>query len=95
MFGYKEYDPILEHRIADGKKIIEKASKEFKLAWVTLHSELLEGPMAEAIMNVAESRGADLIVIDAWGKSNLEGLLLGSVSPKVIHHDTCPVLVVH
>ena len=65
MLGYKEYDPILEHRIADGKKIIEKASREFKLAGVTFSTELLEGPIAEAIMNVADSRGADLIVIGA------------------------------
>jgi nucleotide-binding universal stress UspA family protein len=49
--------------------------------------------MAEAIINVAETRGADLIIVGASGLSSPEGLLLGSVSQKVMHHATCPVLL--
>jgi len=94
LLGYKEYDTILEHRIAAGKEIIERAEKELELSEVHFHTELLEGPMAEAILNVAESRGADLIIIGARGLSKIEGILLGSVSQKVIHHAACPVLVV-
>jgi nucleotide-binding universal stress UspA family protein len=92
---YKEYDTILGYRIAAGDKIIEEAGKEFEVAGLKFQTELLEGPVAEAIMNVAETRDADLIVLGARGMSSLEGLLLGSVSQKVIHHTTCPVLVVH
>ena len=92
---YKEYDTILGHRIAAGDKIIEEAGKEFEVAGLKSQAELLEGPVAEAIMNVAEIRDADLIVLGVRGMSSLEGLLLGSVSQKVIHHATCPVLVVH
>ncbi len=92
---YKEYDTILGHRIAAGDKIIEEAGKEFEVAGLKFQTELLEGPVTEAIMNVAETRDADLIVLGARGMSSLEGLLLGSVSQKVIHHATCPVLVVH
>jgi len=95
LLGTQEYDAILEHRISAGKKIIEKAGKEFEKAGITYHVELLESPMAEAIINVAETRGADLIIIGARGLSSLEGLLLGSVSQKVIHHASCPVLVIH
>jgi nucleotide-binding universal stress UspA family protein len=69
--------------------------KEIEVAGLKFQTELLEGPVAEAIMNVAETRDADLIVLGARGMSSLEGLLLGSVSQKVIHHTTCPVLVVH
>jgi nucleotide-binding universal stress UspA family protein len=94
LLGYEEYDTVLVHRIADAKKIIEEAEKELELAGLTFHIELLEGPLAEAIINVAETRGADLIIIGARGMSSIEGLLLGSVSQKVIHHATCPVLVV-
>ena len=46
-------------------------------------------------MEVGETRVGDLICLGARGMSSLEGLLLGSVSQKVIHHATCPVLVVH
>ena len=93
--GYKEYDTIVRHRIAAGEKIIKEAAKELELAGVTFQTELLEGPLAEAILNVAETRDADLIVLGARGMSSLEGLLLGSVSQKVVHHASCPVLVVH
>jgi len=92
---YKEYDTILGHRIAAGEKIIEEAGKEFENSGLKYQTELLESPVAEAIMNVSETRDADLIVIGARGMSSLQGLLLGSVSQKVIQHATCPVLVVH
>jgi nucleotide-binding universal stress UspA family protein len=95
LLGYKEYDTIVRHRIAAGEKIIEEARKELELAGLTFQTELLEGPLAEAILNVAETRDADLIILGARGMSSLEGLLLGSVSQKVVHHAACPVLVVH
>jgi nucleotide-binding universal stress UspA family protein len=37
---------------------------------------------------------ADLIIIGSRGLTDWQGLLLGSVAHKVIHHATCPVLVV-
>lgn len=95
LLGTNEYDTIVQHRIAAGDAIIEEAGTSLDQAGISYHTELLEGPMAEAIINVAETRGADLIIIGARGKSSLEGLLLGSVSQKVIHHAECPVLVIH
>ena len=95
LLGHKEYDTIVRHRIAAGEKIIKEAGKELELSGLTFQTELLEGPLAEAILNVAETRDADLIVLGARGMSSLKGLLLGSVSQKVIYHAACPVLVVH
>ena len=36
--GFKMYDTILAHRISDGKKIIEEAVKELKLAGLTFQT---------------------------------------------------------
>jgi len=56
--------------------------------------ETLEGPVAEAVLNVAEVRGNDLIIMGTRGLSRLAGALLGSQSQKVVANATCPVLLV-
>lgn len=59
-----------------------------------LETEVLEGPPAEAILRTAEVRKVDLIVMGTRGLGQLQGLLLGSQSQKVLTHAACPVLLV-
>ena len=94
LLGYSEYDSVVTRRIANGEKIVDEAVEELEAAGLTVQTELLEGPMAEAILRVAKVRNADLIVLGARGRGGLTRLLLGSVSQRVIQHATCPVLVV-
>ncbi len=61
---------------------------------VEINSELLFGSPADCILQVAETRGCDLIIMGTRGLGLLEGLLLGSQAQKVISHAHCPVLVV-
>ncbi len=60
---------------------------------VDLRQEVLEGPAAEAILEVARTRESDLIVMGTRGMGRLSGLLMGSVSQKVVGHAPCPVLL--
>ncbi|MCJ2165108.1 MULTISPECIES: universal stress protein [unclassified Pseudodesulfovibrio] len=55
---------------------------------------VIGGDVAEVITNVAEVEKCDLIVIGSKGKSDLEGLFLGSVTHKVLQTTGKPVLVV-
>lgn len=59
-----------------------------------IHTEVLEGGAAEAILTVAQARQVDLIVMGSRGLGRLAGLLLGSQSQKVVQHADCPVLIV-
>jgi nucleotide-binding universal stress UspA family protein len=48
----------------------------------------------EDIAEVAQEEGADLIVVGTRGYSAVKGLLLGSVTQRLLHVARCPVLAV-
>jgi nucleotide-binding universal stress UspA family protein len=52
------------------------------------------GYTAQHIVEAANEFGADVIVMGSRGRSGLSGLLLGSVTQKVLHMTEKPVLVV-
>jgi nucleotide-binding universal stress UspA family protein len=49
---------------------------------------------AQQIVEVAEDARADLIVMGTRGMTEWKSLLLGGVANKVVHHASCPVLLV-
>ena len=53
-----------------------------------------EGDPADAILDVAEERGADLIIVGNKGMTGAKRFLLGSVPNKVSHHAPCGVYIV-
>ncbi|SEH10570.1 universal stress protein [Thermoleophilum album] len=63
-----------------------------KGAEVFLHPR--EGDAADAILDVAEEVGADLIVVGNKGMTGAKRFLLGSVPNKVSHHAPCSVLII-
>lgn len=60
-----------------------------------VHTEVLpcESPV-QAICEYARTHAADLIVLGAHGKSDVNSLLLGSTAERVLRHASCSVLVV-
>ncbi|MDV2686523.1 universal stress protein [Alkalihalophilus lindianensis] len=55
--------------------------------------KIIRGEPAYAIVQFAHSIEADLIVIGSRGLNQLQQLVLGSVSHKVMKRATCPVLI--
>ena len=53
-----------------------------------------EGDPADAILDVAEEIGADLVVVGNKGMTGARRFLLGSVPNKVSHHAPCSVFIV-
>ena len=63
-------------------------------AGVDVETFAREGDPADAILDVAEERDADLIVVGNKGMTGARRFLLGSVPNKVSHHAPCSVLIV-
>ncbi len=55
----------------------------------------LTGSPAIAIVDLADARGADLVVLGSTGSGAVARALLGSVADRVLRTCTRPVLVVH
>ena len=94
LLGYEDFEKLTAKRKFAGQSVLDDARQKLNNTQLDIHEELLEGPEAESILSVAKNRQADLIVMGTRGFGSLKGLLLGSVSHKVLHYSSCPVMVV-
>lgn len=81
-------------RMEAAQRILQEALNVVEKIPGRLETEVLEGPVAEAILVVASTRNNDLIIMGSRGLGKLSGLLLGSQSQKVVQHAPCPVMIV-
>jgi nucleotide-binding universal stress UspA family protein len=73
---------------------LSDAADEVREAGVAVETFAREGDPADAILDVAEERGVDLIVVGNKGMTGAKRFLLGSVPNKVSHHAPCSVLII-
>ena len=92
--GEPNLQTAISARMKEAETILAEALKTIGEIPGEIHTEILEGPPAEAILDVADTRKSDLIVMGSRGLGRLAGALLGSQSQKVVRHATCPVLIV-
>ena len=73
---------------------LREAAASAEAAGVPARTYAREGDPADAILDVAEERAADLIVVGNKGMTGASRFLLGSVPNKVSHHAPCSVLII-
>ena len=73
---------------------LEEAASAARAAGVEVEVYARRGDPADAILDVAEERGSDLIVVGNKGMTGAKRFLLGSVPNKVSHHAPCSVLII-
>ena len=92
--GEPNLQRAIDTRLVESQEILRKAVEILGDVPAEVHTELIEGDTAEAIINVARTRNSSVIVMGSRGLGRLAGLVLGSTSQKVVGHAPCPVLIV-
>lgn len=77
-------------------KTRENAAEELKAiavaAGIETHIEVRSGSAHNAVLNIADEREADLIIIGSH-KPGLQDYLLGSTAARIVRHAKCSVFV--
>jgi nucleotide-binding universal stress UspA family protein len=83
-----EHDP---HRAAHD---LVEARELLASAGVKADTILVTGNPAAEIINAAEERGTELIVVGVRGQHAFERFIVGSIAERLVRHAPCDVLVV-
>jgi len=78
----------------DVEATLREASGSLEDAGVSVDTYAREGDPADAILDVAEEKTADLIVVGNKGMTGAKRFLLGSVPNKISHHAPCSVMII-
>lgn len=92
--GEPNFQKAIDVATRESYAIIERHSAMLREKNIEFDEKIIGGSTAKTVKAVAETEGCDLIVMGSKGKSDLEGLVVGSVTHKVLHIASCPVLVV-
>jgi nucleotide-binding universal stress UspA family protein len=78
----------------DVSETLEEAAGQLRNAGLEVETHAREGDPADAILDVAEEEGAELIIVGNKGMTGAKRFLLGSVPNKVSHHAPCSVMII-
>lgn len=78
----------------EGRKLVKQYQGLCQGYEICYTIEVRMGDPANVIISYAEDNNADLIVMGSRGLTDLEGLLLGSVTHHVLQRTCCPVLII-
>jgi nucleotide-binding universal stress UspA family protein len=93
ILGNPYYQRALTADLAKAHAAIDDALPVAEERHVPYEVEILEGSPTDAILNVARTHGAELVVIGSRGRGAVTGAVLGSVSSEVVQRADRPVLV--
>ena len=74
--------------------LLARDERRLDEAGIEVEKYVREGDPAHTILDVADEKDADLIVIGAHGNTGLRRFMLGSVASKLAHHAPTSLLIV-
>lgn len=73
---------------------LDRTTEVFKELKIEVEGVVKVGNPAQAVVDFAREEGSDQIVVGSRGLGSLKGIVLGSVSSKIVQLAGCPVTVV-
>jgi nucleotide-binding universal stress UspA family protein len=87
-------DPAFElARRADNRRYLDEVLERESGKGVTVSGELLEGPVADSLVDAAQSHRSDLIILATHGRGGFSRFWLGSTATALIRQSPVPVLL--
>jgi nucleotide-binding universal stress UspA family protein len=76
------------------QEYLERVAMPLQASGIRVSCKIRAGRVADAILDIADESGVDLIAMSTHGRSGLSRWLIGSVANKVVHGTKVPVLIV-
>jgi nucleotide-binding universal stress UspA family protein len=76
------------------KQYMRTVKKRLLSKGIDVNTVVLEGKIADSLVDYANNNGFDLIVMATHGRSSLARWVIGSVADKILHSSTIPVLLI-
>lgn len=77
----------------DSWRVLDDAAQVLAEYGIEAERHMVEERPADAILDIAERKAADLIVVGSRGRGLSGRPFLGSVSTRVVHHAPCAVFI--
>ena len=90
----KLLNQLLESYKKESQDILSKCSEIAIQKGITINTILLQGNPATAILDFSEKEKHDIVIMGSHGMGKFKELILGSVSSKILHHSSCPVMLI-
>jgi len=94
MYGDTENKLFTVRLIDRARKQLEKQATDQKLSGIKVKQLLRLGTPFHGIQTIITEQKADLVVMGTSGRGQLEEMIIGSNTEKVVRHAHCPVLTV-
>ena len=93
-FSDKELQRMRSEQIAAAQDYLKKWVDRLKYNSTNFQFEVIEGRVAESLIEYAEKNNVDLIIIATHGRSGVSRWVWGSVADRILRSACVPVLMV-
>ena len=94
VLGEPYLQKAITQRLENTQKLLAPYRETLEKRSIAFSKRILEGPSGSRICETARIEGCEMIVMGSRGRTDLQGLLLGSTAHRVLHCAHCPMLVV-